>query len=160
LRLLATLLLVLTAGAHATSLAELPLRDQLGGEDSVAAHRGEVVLVLLITAERLRHLKLWEERLRERYPDLRYLRIADIPGEPPLTEAQVAEKLAERVPKDVAVLIDMDRRWATELSLDVRYPNVLLFDRESQLKAKFLGPVSDNFLGIVGARLDEILAQP
>lgn len=120
-------------------LAELKLRDQYGREDSLAAHRGQVVLVTVVHAKRLRKLKSWEAALRERLADVHYLRIADVPAEPPVTHEEVAQKLRERVPEEVPILIDLQRLWAHALSLDTEQPNLLIFDRGGQLVSTYRG---------------------
>jgi len=151
--LLASILLAAAALGQAPAVAGLELADQYGVTDSLDAHRDHVVVVMVVTAKRLRNLKGWEKELRARYDDLHYLRIADVPGEPPVTHEQVARKLAKRVPEDVPILIDIDRRWAEELQLDTGRPNLLLIDRDGRLIANFRGRMDPPLLEEVLAAL-------
>lgn len=137
--------------------AEVEMSDQLGGSGSVAAFRGEPVVVMVVTASRLRNLKGWQRDLQERFEDLRFVLVADIPAEPPVTLDRVQEKLSSRVPEEVPVLIDLERRWATELELDTGRPNILLLDRAGELVARFRGRKEKVLVDEVGARLAELL---
>ena len=58
---------------------------QLSERDSLAAHRGEVVLVFIVTATGLLNTRFWEEDLREQVDGVTYLRVADIPEHPPVS---------------------------------------------------------------------------
>ena len=158
------LLLVLTLGAVSPGaardvgpLAELRLRDQRGQEDSLGSHRGRVVLVTVVHAKRLRKLKGWEAALRERLDGVDYIRIADVPADPPVTHDQVAEKLRERVPEDVSVLIDLERKWALSLELDTDQPNLLIFDREGRLVSSYRGGRNRFLEAYVSKDLEELL---
>lgn len=153
-------LLTLSVSIGAETIADVRLRDQFDQEDSVAAHRGEVVMVMVITAKRLRKLKRWEVELRKRFADLHVIRVADIPGEPPLTVEQVTRKLALWVPKDISVLIDMDRAWASALPLKTRSPNLVLFNRKGNMTARFRGPVSPDFLEVVSEQVEKAMTAP
>ena len=135
--LLASILLVTVTLGQIPAVADIALMDQHGVSDRLAAHRDHVVVVMVVTGKRLRNLKAWEKELRESYPEVHFLRIADIPEEPPVTREQVAEKLAKRVPEDISILIDIERRWAGEMKLDTGRPNLLLFDEEGKLAAAF-----------------------
>ena len=137
--------------------ATLELPDQLGGSDSVAAHRGQVAVAMVVTARRLRNLKGWQRELQERFDDVDFVLIADVPADPPVTWEQVAKKLAQRVPDEVPVLIDLERRWATELELDTERPNLLLFDREGRLASRFRGRKEEALVEEVGRALAELV---
>jgi hypothetical protein len=139
------------------ALADLELRDQYGGTDTLAAHRGETVVAMVVTAKRLRNLKAWERDFRDRFDGIHYLRIADIPSDPPTTYEQVARKLNERVPEDVSVLIDMDSAWATELELDSGRPNILVIDAEGTLLASFHGRHQPELAAEVVSAIEEAL---
>lgn len=158
---------LLLAGAMLThpaaSLQEidgLRLRDQHGIEDSLAAHRGRVVVVMVVEARRLRTLKAWERDLRERFDGIEFLRIAEVPDDPPPSYERVAAKLAEQVPDGVPVLIDMERRWATALGLDPSRPNLLLVNPAGGLEAVFAGRHEPGLAAEVAARLDELVGRP
>ena len=62
-RCAAALLTVVSLGLSEASWAEVPaaaeieMQDQLGGAGAVAAYRGEPVVVMVVTASRLRNLK-------------------------------------------------------------------------------------------------------
>jgi hypothetical protein len=159
-----SVLLVVASFAEAAggldSVAGLRLPDQLGGEDSLAAHRGELVVVSVIDADRLRKLKRCEKILRETFDDLGFLRIGEVPVEPPVTLERVATKLAERVPEGVPVLIDMERRWAIELELDASKPNLLVIDRSGALVTTHAGRCSLESLAPVIAELETLVEGP
>ena len=141
-------------------VAELVLPDQRGDRDSLSAHRGNVVVTMVVTARRLRNLKGWERDLRERFEEVEFLRVADVPEDPPVTYRDVADKLADRVPEEVAVLIDVDRRWANALGLDTDRPNILLIDRQGHLVARFRGRSEPELVEEVSLRIEELLRKP
>jgi hypothetical protein len=159
-----TLLLALTLSATLPAdtpdvrpLAGLKLRDQYGRQDSLEAHRGQVVLVTVVHAKRLRKLKSWEKALRERLEEVHYLRIADVPTDPPVNYEDVAEKLRKRVPEEVSILIDLEGRWAEALDLDTSQPNLLIFDRSGRLVSSYRGG-RDRFLeAYVSRDLEKLL---
>jgi hypothetical protein len=149
-----TLLLALTLSATLPAetpdvrpLAGLKLRDQYGRQDSLEAHRGQVVLVTVVHAKRLRKLKSWEKALRERLEDVHFVRIADVPTDPPVTHQEVAEKLRERVPEDVSILID----------LDTSQPNLLIFDRSGRLVSSYRGGKNRFLEAYVSRDLEKLL---
>jgi len=128
-----------------------PLTDQLGREHSLARHRGETVLALVVTAKRLRSLKGWELELRERLEGVSFLRVVDVPEKPKVSHARVAEKLRKRVPEEVAIGIDLERRWAETFGLDTDEVNVLVFDPGGGLAARFRGRRSRELVEQVAA---------
>ena len=137
-------LLILLLGTPAQAAAPAAvvgavLRDQNGHPDRLAAHRGQPVVVLVVTAARLRSLKSWELDLRDRSSGLGFIRVVDIPETPKLSFEDVARKLRERVPAEVPILIDLDRVWARSLKLDTREANLLIFDAEGHLVRTFRG---------------------
>lgn len=138
-------------------LADLVLRDQRGREDSLRNHQGQVVLVEVIDARRLRRLKSWEETLRERVDGFHAMRIADVPRDPPVTHDEVADKLRERVPEDVPVLIDLEGEWARSLELETSQPNILVFDREGRLVSSYRGRLNRFLEEYVVRDLEDLL---
>jgi hypothetical protein len=118
------------------------LRDQHGRADSVSAHLGRPLAVLVVSARRLRRLKDWQKELDRRVDGVGFLRIADVPpepGEPSPRFEEVAARLRKRVPEDVPVLVDLERRFARELDLDTREVNVLLLDATGGSVARLRG---------------------
>jgi len=161
--LVAVLILANAAAQPAMAIGELAvlrLRDQYGIEDSLASHRGRVVVVMVVDAERLRGLKAWERDLRERVEGFEVLRIAEVPLEPPTSYERVAAKLAEQVPEGVSVLIDLERRWAATLGLDASRPTLLLIDREGRLAATAAGRHEPALAAEVAARLAALMGAP
>jgi hypothetical protein len=161
--LLVAALILAGAAQPATAVGELAvlrLRDQHGVEDSLVAHRGRVVVVMVVDAERLRGLKAWERDLRERVEGFEVLRIAEVPLEPPTSYERVAAKLAEQVPEGVSVLIDLERRWAAALGLDASRPTLLLVDREGRLAATAAGRHEPALGAEVAARLAALVGAP
>lgn len=138
-------------------LAALGLRDQYGQTDSLEAHRGQVVLVTVVHARRLRKLKSWEKALRERLDEVHYLRIADVPTGPPVKYEDVAEKLRKRVPEEVSILIDLEGRWAEALELDTSQPNLLIFDRSGRLVSSYRGGRNRFLEAYVSRDLEKLL---
>jgi len=155
--LIVSLLLGAVVLGQAPSVAELELTDQYGASERLSAHDDHVVVVMVVTAKRLRNLKAWEKELRERYADVQFLRIADVPEEPPVSLEQVAKKLRARVPEEVSILIDVDRQWARGLELDTDRPNLLLIDRDGKLAAAFRGREEPDLLDQVCAALDSLV---
>lgn len=154
-------LLVLLAGGGAASelvsAASVELLDQQGRPSSVVAHRDHVAVVMVVTASRLRGLRAWQRELQERFESVRYVLVADVPADPPVTYERVVEKLVDRIPDEVSVLIDIDRRWASELDLDTARPNLLLFDRQGRLISRFRGREDPALLESVSRALEELL---
>jgi len=130
-------LLALVGGLSAVSAVQMP--DQRGGHDSLAAHRGSPVVVVVVDARRLGTVRRWEQDLLTRFPGLRVLTVADVNEARPTSAERVAQVLARRVPAEVAVLIDMERLWARELELDTAAPNLVLIAADGSLVATFRG---------------------
>lgn len=135
----------------------LELRDQYGERDSLARHRGDVVVVMVVNAKRLRNIRPCEQQLRERFEDIHFLRIADVPEDSPATHESVAARLSQHVPEGVSVSIDLDRVWATELGLDTGRPNLLIIDRDGRLVDTFRGLCKPELVAPVVERLEELL---
>jgi hypothetical protein len=132
------------------------LRDQHGREDSVAAHLGRPLAVLVVSARRLRRLKDWQKELDRRVDGVDFLRVADVapePGDPPPRFEDVAATLRKRVPEEVPVLIDLERRLARELDLDTREVNVLLLDASGGSVGRLRGRPTPETLEQATARL-------
>jgi hypothetical protein len=89
-----------------------------------------------------------------------YIRVADVPVEPPVTHEEMAEKLLKRVPEEVSILIDLERRWATALGLDTSQPNLLVFDRSGRLVSSHRGRRSRFLEAYVSRDLEKLLAKP
>ena len=146
--------------ASLADLEKVQLRDQFGESDSLAAHRGRVVVVMVVDAKRLRNLKPWARALRERFDDLETILIAEVPADPPTTYERVVEKLGERIPDDVPVLIDMESLWAGALGLDSTLPNLLLVDREGNLSATYQGRYEPGLGATVVKHVEVLQAMP
>ena len=137
------LLLLLCLAAPITGAADNPdvpaaLYDQYARPVGLATDGGEVQVAIVVSAKRLRRIKPWEVALRESFPDLAIVRIADIPGANAVYE-KVAATLRKRLPADVGVGIDLERSWATSFELDTQVPNILLFDHHGELMAQHAG---------------------
>ena len=141
LRALLPLLLagVVPAGASGAIAGPPPLADQNGKQDSLEAHHGHAVVVLAVSAERPRELPAWEAELRARFDGLDFIRVVNIPQHPGIRPEGVARSLRGKLPQDVSVLIDMDGVWASTYDLDTSEMNVVLFDRDGRLVARFRG---------------------
>jgi hypothetical protein len=149
------------AGGGLADVADLTLVDQYGGEDNLAQHRGRVVVVMVVTARRLRNIRPWERELRAQLgDDIHYFRITDVPEGSPASREQVADKLVNRVPDGVSVLIDLDRQWATALDLDTSRPNILVVDGDGGLVAARRGRCNPELAAEVVDELKALLDSP
>ena len=133
-----------------------PLKDQFGREDGLGRHRGATVVALVVTAKHLRALKGWELELHERLAGVSFLRVADVPAEPPVTWERVAGKLRERVPRQVPIGIDLERSWAAAYGLDTAEVNLLVFGPGGELAARFRGRRSKPLLEQVVAAVERV----
>jgi hypothetical protein len=147
------LLLVLTS----QTVSAVELKDQFGASHSLEEHAGQVQLAIVVSAKKLRRLKPWEQQLRQQYPDLPLLRIADVPQTAPTDYALVAEKLRKRLPEDVWVLIDLDSVWARRYELDTAVPNLLLFDAQGKLLQIHRGLYKPDLFSALQVDLDAAL---
>lgn len=149
---IAALLLVCTVTLAAAPAA---LPDQFGVEHSAADFAGEPYLVIVVTARKAKHIGRWEEALRDEYPQLLSLRVADVPDDPNADYEQVAARLRKRAPENVSILIDMDNQWARNYELDTEEPCLLLFDAGHNLIESFRGRAKGNRVRDVKAALQE-----
>jgi hypothetical protein len=141
-------------------VVQLTLPDHVGGEDRVAAYRGEPVVVMVVNAKRLRLIKPWERDLREEFPDLAIVRIAIRPEDSDATVAEIRDKYDGRVPAEIPVLIDIDRRWATALDLDTGRPNLILLDATGRLVGSFRGRYKEKDAVEVRAAVNALVNPP
>jgi hypothetical protein len=153
--------LLLLVGGAATSAVEPPaLLDQLGRTDSLAAHRGQIVVVLAADLRALRGLRAWELALRDRLGSLaekiQFLRVADAPPDRGITRERVLDKLEGRVPDDVRILIDVEGTWREAYDLVTRQPNVLVFDRDGRLLHTLRGQCEPGAVERVALRILEL----
>jgi hypothetical protein len=138
----------------------VPLRDQFGVARGLDQHSGQVQIAIVVTAKKLRRLKPWERAIRENYPDLPVLRVADVPVTAPTEHEQVAEKLRKRLPEDVVVLIDLDGVWSQRYQLDVSVPNLLVFDARGELRSVHSGLYKSAAFAAFQQDLDGLLDEP
>ena len=134
-----------------------PLRDQFGNTDSLANHRGTVVLAIVVDVRRLSTIQRWGEELGKRYPGLDFLNVAEMPTDGEVDMARVETMLRKRVPATVAVLIDVERRWASTYSLDTAAPNLLVFDRDGNLAGQVRGRFSEERSASITAIMGPLL---
>lgn len=154
---IATLLAAVALSALATPNAtDLPtLSDQFGNEIGLADDAGRVRVAIVVSARKLRRIKPWEKAMREEFPELVVIRIADIPRSSPTTYDNVAKKLRKRLPEDVPVGIDLEGQWADALGLDTSVPNVLVFDADGKLTYQQSGMYKKSkYPSLQGALLD------
>lgn len=147
---------LLLAGVTVSPADAVRLRDQHGREDGLAARRGHPTVALVVTARKLRAVKGWEVELRRRCPAARFLRVADVPRDPPATRVDVARKLAGRVPAEVSVLIDLEGAFASALDLPVAEVSAVVFDREGRETARVSGRKTDERVARVAGALESL----
>jgi hypothetical protein len=131
------------------------LRDQFGRPDSLTAHAGRPLVLLVVSARRLRRLKAWEVELARRLDGVDFLRVADVSpeGGTPPTFDDVASTLRKHVPPSIRVLVDSERHWAGALGLDTREVNALAFDARARVVAQVRGAPRTETIGPLEAAL-------
>jgi len=134
-------------------IAALELRDQYGNTNSLLRQRGSAVVAVVVSVKRLAMIERWERDLSERVPGIRFLNIADLPDDVPVDTGRTAATLRKRVPDGVPVLMDADRRWATSYGLDTGLPNLLVFDADGRLLARFRGRWTDELAAEVASKV-------
>jgi len=134
-------------------IAALELTDQYGNTNSLLRQRGGAVVAVVVSVRRLAMIERWERDLSERVPGIRFLNIADLPDDAPVDAGRTAATLRKRVPEGVSVLMDPERRWATSYGLDTGLPNLLVFDAEGRLLARFRGRWNDKLAAEVASRV-------
>ncbi|MDH4023362.1 MAG: hypothetical protein OEV14_09570 [Gammaproteobacteria bacterium] len=127
----------------ASPLLSLELRDQFGNSNSLLRQGGSTVVVVVVSVRRLSMIERWERDLSQRVPGIRFLNVADLPDDAPVDTARTAATLRKRVPDSVPVLMDPERLWATSYGLDTALPNLLVFDAQGRLLARFRGRWTD-----------------
>ena len=156
--MIARSLLILLSLFAISAWAQPPaLTDQYGNTASLDDYSGQPVLALVASGRKLRQIKGWEEGLRDDFPQLVSMRVADVTDEPRPSYDQVAKKLRKRAPEGVSISIDLENRWATEYALDTREPCLLLFDAQGNLMAQFRGRANKTRLAEVSAALARVV---
>lgn len=158
--LLAPLFVSCLLVGHSPAAAAVAMPDQFGVARPALQATGEPVVVLVVTARRLRTVRPWERALAERYEGLRTVIVADVPDDPPAEYERVAERLSARVPDGVSVLIDMERAWARELGLDTSRPNLLLLGGDGRLVASVAGRWSESADDPLFDAVDRLIGGP
>lgn len=147
-------LAMLPASAASPGAAGLPpVPDQWGQQIALSADSGQAQVAIVVAAQRLRRIKPWEESLRQAFPDLAIVRVADFPGGTTARYESVAVKLRKRLPEDVNVGIDLEGRWAKLLDIDTQVPNIIVFDRDGQEVARHSGMYHDDLFAPLAAEL-------
>lgn len=158
--MLSALLVLVLVGAPAAAAAPAGavLRDQFGRPDSLSAHAGRPLVVLVVSARRLRRLKAWEVELDRRLDGVDFLRVADVAaeGRTPPTFDEVASTLRKHVPQSVRVLVDSERHWARALGLDTREVNALALDARTRVVAQVRGAPRSETIGPLETALLEL----
>ena len=148
----------LPAMAPALNGSSLPVViDQYGQPVSLGASEPAVRVAILVSAKRLRRLRKWETALRERFPDLDILRVADVPRDAPTRYEDVAEAFRNRLPENVGVGIDLDGDWAGQLDVDPSVPNILVFASSGDLEAIHSGMFSNALFARAAADIDLLI---
>lgn len=141
-------------------LARLELRDQYGNVATLAGFSGAPVIAVVVSVKRLAMIEKWERDLSERVPGVRFMNVADLPADVPVDPDRTALTLQKRVPPGVNVLMDFSREWATTYALDTELPNLLVFDADGQLTARFRGRWSAELAAQVAAAVPRQEAAP
>lgn len=146
------------ADALPPALTGLTLPNQFGGTDTLAAHQGQPIMVVVVAVQRLSMIERWERALRERFPGLAFFNVADMPAQGPVDPERAAATLRKRVPPEVPVLMDLERHWATTLKLDTGLPNLLLVDAAGQLVGQWRGRYAESLAAEVMAAVEPVVA--
>lgn len=123
--------------------------DQLGGRDSLAAHRPAPLVLIVVEARRLPLAGKWAEALTARQPGLTVLTLADAPPGVPVDPARFAATLRKRVPAGVRVWMDPGRRVATALGLATSEPQLLVVAGDGRVAAQVSGRLAPDRLATV-----------
>jgi len=157
---LAILLFVLwlPAGLAAFDGNRLPaVIDQFGQPVSLHDSPPAVRVAILVSAKRLRRLEKWETALRERFPELDILRVADVPRDAPTRYEDVAEVFRKRLPENVGIGINLAGEWASQLSVDPSVPNILVFTSSGELEAVHSGMFTSSLFAEAAADIDLLI---
>jgi len=131
--------------------------DQFGQPVSLSDSEPTVRVAILVSAKRLRRLRKWETALRNRFPQLDILRVADVPRDAPTRYEDVAEVFRKRLPEDVGVGIDLAGDWASQLEVDPSVPNILVFAGSGDLEAVHSGMFSNALFAEAAADIDLLI---
>lgn len=149
---------LLPAVAAAFDGNDLPaVIDQFGQPVSVRDSEPAVRVAILVSAKRLRRLRKWETALRNRFPGLDILRVADVPRDAPTRYEDVAEAFRKRLPENVGVGIDLAGDWAGQLEVDPSVPNILVFTSSGDLEAVHSGMFSNALFARAAADIDLLI---
>ncbi len=152
------LLLAAASQADTQQLSDLPkLIDQYGEAMKIDEVDSEVAIAIVVSAKRLRRLKKWEVALRDRFPELEILRVADIPQTTPVTHADVAEVLKKRLPPNFPVGLDLKGEWSAILELDSSVPNIVVFDAKGELRSIHHGMFNNKAFAQAAADIDLLI---
>ncbi len=158
--LLPALTILLVAATPVLQTRDLPeVPDQYGQPVAPDSDTHTVQVAIVVSAKRLRRIKPWEKALKKAFPDLRIIRVADIPRTSPTTYEKVAVKFRKRLPKGLSVGIDLEGEWAKRLNLDMNVPNLLLFDVNGRLAAVHSGMYKASRFEPVRADLESLIVQ-
>ncbi len=151
------LLIAATQVLHCGDFPQVP--DQYGQPVALESNSHQTQVAIVVSAKRLRRIKPWEKALRKAFPDLKVVRVADIPRTSPTSYEKVAVKLRKRLPKDLPVGIDLEGDWAKRAGLDTSVPNLLLFDADGRLTAVHSGMYKASRFEPVRSDLESLIAQ-
>ena len=142
---LASITLGLTSGgALAQEVSrEVVLKDQFGKADGPGRHRGQAILLVYGKVDGMRRMKAWEDQVRDKALGalvvLRGLDARDLRAQK--TEAEVDERLQQRVPSDIAILIDWNGDLVRAYGLPEADVSVTVIDAAGKACHTEPGPV-------------------
>ncbi len=137
------------------------LRDQHGRPGGFEPTDGQPTVVFVVSAARLKRLRDWEAGLRRRFEGLRFVRVADVPpSRPPARYEDIAGRLRAHVPREVSVLVDLDRVWATGFEVDSQQVNLLVFDAAGRLAGQLAGSPTPERLARAVALVEPLASSP
>ncbi len=158
LYLVISLLLAHASQAEPQRLSELPqLIDQYGETLKIDQADSEVAIAIVVSAKRLRRLKKWEMALRERFPELMVLRVADVPQTTAVQHADVAKVLEKRLPPNFPVGIDLNGEWSARLDVDSSVPNIVVFNADGELHSIHPGMFNKKAFAAAAADIDLLI---
>ena len=125
----------------AVAASTLPLlEDQFGRQDGPALHPEGLVILICGAPNKLRQMKSWEEGLQPRLNrEALFLRLVDGREIAPQQREQAKATLREKVPPEIAILLDWEGRYWKALQLEPGTVELTFFSGGQALSYRISG---------------------